>query len=181
MAAQPASVRVALWSTAAFAGRVDLDEVPRHDMPDLDHVDGLAPQLALWRDLGERLVLVALPRPGDLTTMPRGPDELQAAARQAEEMVYVTGLGGGLVRDIGPSGPQGDPGWEVRWTPYDADPVPEHVVQQLSLPDVELQLRRDVGALTAELGSAPGQPLSGHGLEDAVRERVDAAWGRPDG
>jgi len=181
MADLPASVRVALWSTAAFAGRVDLDEVPRHAMPDLDHVDGLVPQLALWRDLGERLVLVALPRPGDLTTMPRGSAELRDAATQAEEMVYVTGLGGALVPDIRPFGPEGDQGWEARWTAYDADPVPQHVVQQLSLPDVELQLRRDVAKHTAELGSARGQPLSGHDLEDAVRESVDASWGLPDG
>ncbi len=180
MADLPASVRVALWSTAALAGGLDLKEVPHRAMPDLDHVEGLLPQLSLWRDLGERLVLVALPRPGDLTSMPSGPAALVAAATEAEELVYVTGLGGALVPDIREFGPEGDQGWEARWTAYDADPVPQHVVQQLSLPDVELQLRREIGALTSELGNAPGQPLSGHGLENAVREGLDTDWGLPD-
>ncbi|WP_109471403.1 hypothetical protein [Ornithinimicrobium cavernae] len=181
MADLPASVRVALWATAALAGRLDLADVPGRAMPDLDHTDGLVPQLTLWRDLGERLVLVALPRPGDLTSMPRGPVELVAAATQAEELVYVTGLGGALVPDIRQFGPEGDQGWEARWAAYDSDPVPQHVVQQLALPDVELQLRREVAALTGELGRAPGQPLSGHGLEGAVRGSLDESWGLPEG
>ncbi len=181
MADLPASVRVALWGTAALAGRIEVGDVPACAMPDLDHIDGLVPQLTLWRDLGERLVLVALPRSGDLTSMPRGPADLVSAATAAEELVYVTGLGGALVPQIGPFGPHGDQGWEARWTAYDSDPVPQHVVQQLSLPDVELQLRREIGALTAQLDSAPGRPLSGHGLEDAVRGRLDEAWGLPAG
>jgi hypothetical protein len=181
MADLPASVRVALWATAAFAGRVELEDVPRLAMPDLDHVDGLVPQLGLWRDFGERLVLVALPRPGDLTSMPGGPAELRDAATQAEEMVYVTGLGGALVPDIRPFGPEGDQGWEAQWAAYDADPVPQHVVQRLSLPDVELQLRREIGALTSDLGRAPGQPLSSHGLDEAVRRSLNTSWGLPDG
>ncbi|MCK0113752.1 hypothetical protein MWU75_16520 [Ornithinimicrobium sp. F0845] len=181
MADLPASVRVALWGTAALAGRLELEAVARRAMPDLDHVDGLVAQLALWRDLGERLILVALPRAGDLTSMPRGPADLIAAATESEELVYVTGLGGALVPRIAPFGPEGDQGWEARWTAHDADPVPQHVVQQLSLPDVELQLRREVAELTAELGQAPGQPLSGHGLEAAARDSVDAQWGLPEG
>lgn len=181
MADLPASVRVALWATAALDGRIAVEDVPQRAMPDLDHVGGLVPQLELWRDLGERLVLVALPRPGDLTTMPRGPAELVAAATRAEELVYVTGLGGALVPDVRTYGPEGDQGWEARWTVFDADPVPQHVVQQLSLPDIELQLRRDVGALTAQLSDAPGQPLSGHALEDAARGVIGAQWGLPEG
>lgn len=181
MADLPASVRVSLWATAAFAGRLALEEVPRAALPDLDHVEGLLPQLSLWRDLGERLVLAGLPRPGDISSMPRGPVELIDAATSAEELVYVTGIGGALVPDIHPFGPEGDQGWEARWTAFDADPVPQHVVQQLSLPDVELQLRREVGALTSELGQAPGQPLSGHGLEGVVRAGMDEQWGLPEG
>jgi len=181
MADLPASVRVALWGTAALGGQLDPDDVPGRAMPDLDHVDGLVPQLELWRDLGERLILVALPRPGDLTSMPRGSAALVAAATEAEEMVYVTGLGGALVPRIAQFGPEGDQGWEARWTAHDADPVPQHVVQQLSLPDVELQLRREIAELTAELGQAPGQPLSGHGLERAARDSVDTDWGLPEG
>ncbi|WP_114906369.1 hypothetical protein [Ornithinimicrobium murale] len=181
MADLPASVRVALWSTAALGGHLDLSEVPRRAMPDLDHVDGLVPQLGLWRDLGERVVLVALPRAGDLRSMPRGPADLVAAATEAEELVYVTGLGGALVPRIEAFGPEGDQGWEARWVTFDSDPVPQHVVQQLSLPDVELELRREIATLTEQLAGASGQPLSGHGLESVVRDSVDEAWGLPEG
>ncbi len=181
MADLPASVRVALWSTAALSGALDVDAVPRRAMPDLDHVDGLVAQLGLWRDLGERLVLVALPRSGDLRSMPRGPADLIAAATEAEELVYVTGLGGALVPQIQTFGPEGDQGWEAQWTAFDSDPVPQHVVQQLSLPDAELELRRGVAALTQQLADAPGQPLSGHGLEAVVRGSVDEVWGLPEG
>lgn len=181
MADLPASVRVALWSTAALGGRLDVGEVPRRAMPDLDHVAGLVDQLGLWRDLGERVVLVALPRSGDLRSMPRGPADLVAAATESEELVYVTGLGGALVPRIQTFGPAGDQGWEAQWASFDSDPVPQHVVQQLSLPDVELELRRRVAALTRELAGAPGQPLSGHGLETALRGRVDEVWGLPEG
>lgn len=181
MADLPASVRVALWSTAALGGRLALDQVPGRAMPDLDHVEGLLPQLELWRDLGERVVLAALPRAGDLRSMPRGQADLVAAATLSEELVYVTGLGGALVPQIQQFGPDGDQGWEARWVAFDADPVPQHVVQQLSLPDVELELRREVAALTEQLAGAPGQPLSGHGLEGAVRDRLDASWGLPEG
>lgn len=181
MADLPASVRVALWSTAALGGRLALDQVPERAMPDLDHVDGLLPHLRLWRDLGERVVLAALPRAGDLRSMPRGPADLIAAATAAEELVYVTGLGGALVPEIQQFGPEGDQGWAAHWVAFDSDPVPQHVVQQLSLPDVELELRREVAALTEQLASSPGQPLSGHGLEGAVRGRMDASWGLPEG
>lgn len=181
MADLPASVRVSLWGTAALAGTLALSEVAARALPDVDHVEGLEPGLRLWQDLGERLVLVALPRPGDLTSMPRGPAELSAAATEAQELVYVTGIGGALVPQIEAFGPEGDQGWAARWTAHDADPVPQHVVQQLSLPDVELELRREVAALTTALGDAAGGPLSGHGMESLARERLDTEWGLPPG
>lgn len=181
MAVLPASVRVALWATAALAGRLRPEEVAGRALPDLDHCDGLAPRLDLWGGLGERIVLVALPRPGDLTSMPKGPAELLAAATEAEELVYVPGLGGALVPTIEQYGPEGDQGWQARWTAFDADPVPLHVVEQLALPDVELQLRRDIAALTEELVATSGRPLRSHGLDDAVRDGLDADWGLPEG
>ena len=178
----PASVRVAVWASAAFAGQVPLDEVPRRALPDLDHCAGLIDTLRLWRDLGEQIVLVALPRPGDLTGMPQGPVDLVAAATGAEEMVFVPGLGGAMVPTIEPFGPSGDQGWQARWTSYDADPVPTHQVQGVSLPDVELQLRRDVGGLTSELAVAAGVPLSGDDLEAIARRRLSQTeWGVPAG
>lgn len=181
MAVLPASVRVALWATAALAGRMPVAEVAARALPDLDHCDGLVSPLELWHGLGERIVLVALPRSGDLTSMPRGPADLVAAATASEELVYVPGIGGALVPTIEPFGPEGDQGWQAQWRTFDADPVPQHVVEQLSLSEAELQLRQEVAALTGELAATGGQPLSGHGLEDVVRDGLGADWGLPDG
>lgn len=180
VAVLPASVRVALWTSAAYAGQVALDEVPERALPDIDHCTGLAERIGLWRDLGEQVLLVALPRPGDLTGMPRGPVEFLAAATASEELVFVPGVGGALVPTVEEFGPEGDRGWQVRWSGFDTDPVPSHVVQAVALPDVELALRREVGALTAELAAGP-TPLSGHGLEPVARRAVDQAWGLPAG
>lgn len=181
MTSLPASVRVALWASAAYAGRLPLDEVPDRALPDLDHHEGLVDRLTLWRDLGEQIVLVALPRSGDLTGMPRGSAALVAAATEAEELVYVPGVGGALVPAIEPYGPPGDQGWQARWRPFDADPVPEHVVQAVALPEVELSLRQDLAELTTQLAAADREPLSGHGLEGLARRSLDDDWALPRG
>lgn len=180
MTTLPASVRVALWATAAYAGQLPVEDVPARALPDVDHHEGLVDRLALWRDLGEPLVLVALPRPGDVTGMPRGSEDLLAAATDAEELVFVPGLGGALVPFIEPFGPPGDQGWRARWEAFDADPVPQHVVQAVALPDVELRLRREVAGLTGELATS-GQPLSGHDLEGRTRRTLDEDWALPEG
>lgn len=174
-------MRVALWTSAAYAGQVALDDVPHRALPDIDHCTGLAERIGLWRDLGEQVLLVALPRPGDLTSMPKGPVEFVAAATASEELVFVPGVGGALVPTVEEFGPEGDRGWQVRWSGYDTAPVPSHVVQGVALPDVELQLRREVGALTAELAAGSFTPMSGHDLESVARRAVDQAWGVPAG
>lgn len=177
----PASVRVALWASAAYAGRLALEDVPGRALPDLDHHEGLVERLALWRDVGEQIVLVALPRPGDLTGMPRGSAALVAAATEAEELVYVPGVGGALVPVIERYGPPGDQGWQSRWRPFDADPVPEHVVQAAALPEAELRLRQEVARLTGQLTEADRVPLSGHGLEGRARRVLEDDWALPEG
>ncbi|WP_141785173.1 hypothetical protein [Ornithinicoccus hortensis] len=181
MAVLPASVRVALWASAAFAGRVPVEDVADRAMPDLDHCTGLTDRLGLWRDLGEQVLLVALPRPGDLTGMPAGPPEMVTAALDAEELVFVPGVGGALVPTIEEFGPPGDRGWQARWTGYDADPVPSHVVQAVALPDVELALRRAAADLTGRLAETSGAPLAGEGLERLARRTVAQDWGVPEG
>lgn len=181
MAVLPASVRVSLWATAALHGRLPLEEVPGRALPDLDHCEGLVPRLQVWRDLGERVVLVALPRPGDVTGLPRGGPELLAAATDAEEAVFVPGLGGVLVPRVRPYGPEGDQGWQAVWQAFDADPVPVHRVQALDPAEAELRLRRDLAALTDRLAAVPGLPLDGLAAGGAVRDRVDREWGLPDG
>lgn len=181
VAVLPASVRVALWASAAFAGRVPVDDVADRAMPDLDHCTGLTDRLSLWRDLGEQVLLVALPRPGDLTGMPGGSSEMVTAAVDAEEIVFVPGVGGALVPSIEEFGPAGDRGWQAAWIAYDADPVPTHVVQAVALPDVELALRREAAELTGRLAATSTAPMAADGLERLARRAVSQDWGVPEG
>ena len=180
----PASVRVALWATAAFAGRVDVSLVPARALPDVDHVEGLAEPLAMWQSLGERALLVALPRPGDLTGMPRGSADLLAAASEAAECVFIPGLGGALVPDLEQFGPEGDQGWSARWSLHGADPYPTHRVEALDLGQVELGLRTELAAHTEALvaaGGAPFGPAAQERLAGVRRLSQAGAWGLPAG
>jgi hypothetical protein len=181
MSVLPASVRVAVWATAAYAGRLPLESVALRALPDIDHVEGLTETLTAWRELGEQVVLVGLPRPGDLSSMPRGGPDLVAAAVAAEELVYVPGIGGALVPEVTAYGPDGDQGWQAVWRSHVADPVPVHRVQEVSLGDVELGLRRDLAELTQELAAVGDQPWDGAGLESLARRDLDQDWGMPDG
>jgi hypothetical protein len=181
MSVLPVSVRLALWATAAYAGQVPFGEVVDRAHPDLDHVTGDLSRLSVWRDLGERAVLVALPRPGNLTGMPRGPAELIAAATDAGECVYVPGVGGALVPTIEPFGPAGDQGTRVAWTAYDSDPVPTHALEALSLNEIELGFRRDLAACTGAIEALDATPWAGSPLRAMADERSISRWGLPDG
>ncbi|WP_151523322.1 hypothetical protein [Serinicoccus kebangsaanensis] len=180
----PASVRVALWSTVAFAGRIDVSGVVPRALPDLDHVEGLSEPLAMWQSLGERAVLVALPRPGDMSGMPQAGTELQAAAAAAQECLFIPGLGGALVPDFERYGPAGDQGWSVRWEVHGAQPYPTHRVEALDLGQVELALRTELAAHTDDLVAVGGAPF-GQAAElglARVRAVADAdRWGLPPG
>ncbi len=175
----PASVRVAVWASSAFAGGLPVADVAARALPDIDHVTGLSDTLDLWRDLGEQVVLVALPRPGDVSGMPRGGPDLLDAATSAEEVVFVPGVGAAMVPVIEPYGPEGDQGWQASWTTYDAEPSPVHRVQAVDLSQVELSLRQDLAALTAELAAVPGAPVSPGLGESLARDRLDTQWGMP--
>lgn len=181
----PASVRVALWGTEVLAGRLPAGQLARRALPDVDECHGLGEQVGLWRDLGERTVLVALPRPGDLTGMPQGSSELAAAAARAEECVFVPGVGGALVPEIEQFGPPGDRGWLARWSAFEAAPVATHRVEALDLGAIELQLRRELAALTDALASAGGPPFGPAADRGAARARATCtgagSWGLPDG
>jgi len=183
MSVLPASVRLALWATASFADRSRLEDVLSRALPDVDHVDGdpLA-RLGLWRDLGERAVLVALPRPGDLRGMPSGSAEFAAAATTAGECVYVPGMGGALVPRVEVYGPEVDQGTRVTWTAYDTDPVPVHALEALSLAEVERELRSELAELTEALDGLDARPWSGSDLRATADERLGGrGWGLPDG
>lgn len=181
----PAAVRVALWATLVLGGRLRVEELPRRALPDIDECDGLKEAVELWAGLGERVVLAALPRPGDLTGLPHGTPEMVQAALTAEECVYVPGIGGVLVPTLGTFGPEGDQGWLARWTAYPADPVPTHRIEALDLGHVERTLRTELAEVTAQLvraGGLPVGPSADHGLARARAARSGAgSWGIPDG
>lgn len=181
-------MRVALWVTAAWAGQVPLEEVPRRAMPDLDEVDGLLEPVRLWGQLGERALLVALPRPGDLSGMPRGSADLLAAATRAEECVYVPGVGGALVPTFEEFGPEGDRGWLARWETFASEPVPTHRVEALDLSQVELGLRTGLSEQTEALAGVGATPFGAAAETGARRARAAVRagtligdWGLPDG
>src|SRR6476660_3058787 len=100
----PASVRLALWTTHAWATGGRLEDAMRLATPDADHVAGDLDRLALLRDLGEQALLVALPAPGDLAGLPKAMVEAQGAAADSGECVFVPGIGGMLVPSVSTSG-----------------------------------------------------------------------------
>lgn len=181
----PASVRVALWGTLALGGRLTDAELAGRALPDLDECRGLVEGIALWRSLGERAVLVALPRPGDLTGMPRGDSSFLDAAVQAQECVYSPTLGGALVPTLEPFGPAGDQGWMSTWTAHPADPVPTHRVEALDLGQTERLLRSELIELTEALTTAGPTPFGAAADGRAARARkatqTSRTWGLPEG
>jgi hypothetical protein len=180
MSVLPVSVRLALWATAAYAARTPIEEIVGRAHPDIDQVAGDLDHLSLWRDLGERVVLVALPRPGKLSGMPRGSAELVAAATDAGECVFVPGVGGALVPTIETFGSFGDQGTQVTWAAYEADPVQTHVLEALSLGEIELTLRQAVLEATAMIDALGTKPWSSR-LRSLADDLPGKAWGLPDG
>jgi hypothetical protein len=181
MSTLPVCVRLALWATAAYAGQLRVEDVVHRAHPDLDHVAGDIDRLCLWRDLGERAVLVALPRPGNLSGMPRGSPELIAAATDAGECVYVPGVGGALVPTIEHFGPAGDQGTQVTWSAYDCDPVPAHTLEALSLSEIELAFRQELMEHTRVIEALDAGPWAGSPLRTMADDRIVGRCGLPDG
>ncbi len=181
MSALPVCVRLALWATAAYSGQLPVEEVAGRAHPDLDHVASDLGRLSLWLDLGERVVLVALPRPGNLSGMPRGSAELIAAATEAGECVFVPSVGGALVPTIEQFGPAGDQGNQVTWTAYDSDPVPAHTLEALSLNEIELGLRRELMERTLAIEALDATLWAGNQLRSMADERSISRWGLPAG
>lgn len=181
MSVLPVSVRLSLWATAAYAGRLSVEEAVTRAHPDLDHLAGDLGHLALWRGLGERAVLVALPRPGNLSGMPRGSAELVAAATEAGECVYVPAIGGALVPTMEHFGPADDEGTSVSWTAYDCDPVAAHTLDALSLSEIERGFRRDLAERTAVIEALDSGPWSGSPFRSMADGLSTSQWGLPEG
>jgi len=181
MSALPVCVRLALWATAAYAGQLSVQSAVDRAHPDLDDVTGCLGRLLLWRDLGERAVLVALPRPGNLFGMPRGSAELVAAATDAGECVYVPGIGAALVPSIEHFGHPGDQGTRVTWSAYDCDPVPVHTLAALSLSEIDQGFRQELMEHTRAIEDLDAKPWVSSPFRSMADELTISQWGLPDG
>lgn len=181
----PASVRVALWVTRAWAGASDLEEALRRAMPDMDHIDGDLDRLALWQDVGETALLVALPAPGDLSGMPGARAGALGAAAAVGECVFVPGLGGMLVPSLESYGATGgdalDVGTRVDWVAHEADPVPRHVVEALDGSYLERALRERLLESTDLLTAVGGRPFAERAARDVADAALGGQWGLPSG
>ena len=174
-------IRLSLWATAAYAGRLTVQEAVNRAHPDVDHVTGDLDRLSLWHGLGERAVLVALPRPGNLSGMPRASAELNGAAACAGECVYVPSIGGALVPTIEHFGPAGDQGTQVTWSAYDCDPVPVHTLDALSLSEIEQRFRQELVEHTRALEALDVKPWAGSPFRAMADELSIGQWGLPGG
>lgn len=180
MPALPLSVRFALWATVAVRGELDPDDAVVAAHPDVDHVTGEpARRLELWRDFGESAVLVALPRPGDLTGMPRAGSDGSGAAADSGECVFVPGMGGLLVPTVTSFGPAGDEGTAVDWAAYDSEPVPRHRVEALSLRELDHELAEAVRDGSATLEAVDGLPWTPQPREHTERRLDMRTWAVP--
>lgn len=179
MAELPASVRLALWVTSSWQGRLSLDEALRRSFPGIDHVGGDVRRVELWHDLGEQALFVALPRPGDVSAMPRTSPEALAHAAEAGECLYAAGIGGLLVPTLTEFGPEGDVGLRADWTAYDAQPVPTHRLEMLDLAHTERTLLASVRRHSDDLEAVGGSPW-GSAHRAAAEQSLDRGlWGLP--
>jgi hypothetical protein len=181
MSVLPVCVRLSLWATTAYVGQLSVQEAVDRAHPDLDHVTGDIGRLSLWRDMGERAVLVALPRPGDLSGMPRGSAELIAAATEAGECVYVPGIGAAMVPTIEHFGPAGDQGTRVTWSAYDCDPVPVHMLAALSLSEIDQGFRQELVEHTRAIEDLDAKPWAGSPFRSMADDLGIGQWGLPGG
>ncbi len=183
MPALPLSVRFALWATTALrtgpAAALDVGVAVAAAHPDLDHVTGdPGARIELWRDFGESAVLVALPRPGDLTGMPHTGLDASGAAATAGECVFVAGMGGLLVPTISTFGPVDDEGRQAQWSAYDSEPVPRYQLEALSLRDLDRELAQAVRDGADALEAVEGRPWSSAPREDTERRLGSRAMTR---
>ncbi|WP_052466797.1 hypothetical protein [Mobilicoccus massiliensis] len=186
----PASVRLALWATSALAGGEhgrgeEIDHgaavaAAAPDLPDVDDAAALA-RLDLWAQLGERVVLVSLPAPGDLVGLPRGDATFVGAAVEAGECVWSSLFGGALVPVYETFGPADDEGLLLRWEAHECAPPPSHLQSSPSPAEIERGLR-EVTATAVRALEDLDSPAWRAGLRDVADERLQAGrWGLPDG
>ncbi|MEO7130959.1 MAG: hypothetical protein ABIZ07_06250 [Dermatophilaceae bacterium] len=180
MPALPASVRLALWTTASWQGAYPAAESLARALPDVDHVAGDLDRLRLWHDLGERALFVALPRPGDTAGLPGTSPEAVAHAVDAGECAFVAAIGGLLVPTLSHYGSQDDTGLRSDWTAYDCAPTPQHRLEMLDLRSIEQALLASVARHTAEFEASGGSPWDAHHRDTADAAIRRGVWGLPD-
>ncbi|PID97110.1 MAG: hypothetical protein CSA84_01835 [Actinomycetales bacterium] len=158
MIALPLSARAALWATAVLHGRAPLDQARSRAYAGVTDVTGTLPEPDSWPARGETAVLLALPRPGSFTGMPRAPRESLTVALDAGECLVAPTVGGVLVPTIEEFGPVGDTGRLLTWTAHPAEPLPRHVVEAVDLRELDRSLTgvvRDATERVEALGGIP--------------------------
>lgn len=154
MTALPASVRVAVWATAAWRADAPFDSVRAAALPDLDVVTGLAEILEVWRALGEQAVLCALPRPGDTAALAGSPPDTVSEVVDAGECVRAPALGAVAV--------PGFLGSRAHWRSLDGGVVPRHRVEMLDPRELRRTLAEAVAETTEALEQVGGRPFRAH-------------------
>ncbi len=160
MSGLPLSIRVALWGTDAWThGRDARDALERaHEGLVTDVAGEVLETLEQWHAAGERVLLVALPRPGALQGMPSVSPDARGVALDVGECVIAPTVGGLLVPVVSGFGPAGDEGRLVTWTAYEAAPVSRHTIEALDPRELTRDLAEAVRAATEELEAAGGLP-----------------------
>lgn len=176
----PASVRLALWTTVAWTGGLSVAAAVARSFPGVDHVTGLEPTLRAWGDVGEQALFVALPRPGDLSGLPRCTPAVAGHAAEAGECVHVAGVGGILVPTQSEFGPEGDTGLRIDWTVYDAEPTPRHRLEMLDLRETERRLLDEMRVKTEQFEAAGGHPWDWRARAEAESGLRHTLWGLPE-
>lgn len=178
----PASVRLALWLTHAIRHGRSLESAIVDALPDLDHVEGALERVELWRDLGERVVCVDLPRPGVHGGLLPPGSAATIAALEAGECLFVPSLGGVLVPRLEYYGPPSDRGLKLTLESHDGEPVPTHRLDALSLSDIDRRFREALLRDVAVLEALDVQPFMGSGARGRVDERLSSSqWALPPG
>lgn len=177
MTALPVSVRAVLWGTLALRGTVPFDDLDEAIAPDFDHAEGFAATVRMWGQLGERHLVVSLPRAGSTaSTTPLG--EAQGPAVDAGEAVLAPMLGEALVPDMATFGPEDDEGWRLDWHRHAAVPVAPHRLQAMR--GERSGLKKALVLAAGELEAIDAAPLDGAALRQALLGYDTADdWGLP--
>ena len=181
MGTLPASVRLALWATAAWNGQALGASVIERSFPDVDDVSGDLDRLQLWGELGERVMLCALPHPGHAQSVPRGSTSLMAETLDAGECAYVPMIGGAMVPLIEPYGPEQDQGWRAELRAFDCSPTPTHRIEMLTGSSIERRLQSEIASATAELVDIDLVPWQRSSERDEAAGHLSGAFGLPAG